>query len=100
MSLLGSSGVMNPAALIVVEPLEGPCDRLCPPPDMCTASGGCYEATTAEARGTTLVEQMFPDKTTLAPHRCAKRKRRLQARLCADLVAIRTGRGGLGCGRS
>ena len=36
----------------------------------------CYEATTAEAWGTALVEQMFPDKTTLAPHR----KRRLQAR--------------------
>jgi hypothetical protein len=66
-----SSGVMNPAALIVVEPLEGSCGRLCSPPGMCAARhGGCCEATTAEARGTALVERMFPDKSTLAPRRC------------------------------
>lgn len=66
---------------------------------MCNARrGGSYKATTAEARGTALIERMFPDQTTLAPRRHGSAVAHAEAHLSglvimSENVAQQRGRG-------
>ena len=66
-------------ALVVVEPLDGPCGHLCSPTGMCTARrGGRCEATTAETRGTAVVQRTLDgeDHSSASPRGVGRGARR------------------------